>query len=88
MNGAIPPPEIIAPKIMPMAPRNPIKDAISIVKPIFSLRFLSHSSDTISKNDTKPSMRDVFWQKNKKYKIILQLLDELAQDVLALMGGY
>ena len=39
MNGAMPPPEIIAPRIMPMAPRNPIKDAISIVKPIFCLTF-------------------------------------------------
>ena len=61
MNGDKPPPEIIAPRIIPMAPRNPIKDAISIVKPIFSLTFLSHSSAQISKNDTKPSMRDVFW---------------------------
>ena len=71
MNGAMPP-EIIAPKIMPTAPRNPIKDAISITKPIFSLSFLSHSPHKVSKNNTKPSMRYVFLQKNKKYKIILK----------------
>jgi hypothetical protein len=30
INGATPPPEIIAPRIMPMAPMNPMRDAISI----------------------------------------------------------
>ena len=31
MNGATPPPDIIAPMIMPTAPRNPIRDAISMI---------------------------------------------------------
>jgi hypothetical protein len=32
----MPPPEIMAPNIMPIAPMNPIRDAISIVIPLFS----------------------------------------------------
>jgi hypothetical protein len=36
MNGATPPPDIIAPMIMPTAPRNPIRDAISMIQLLFS----------------------------------------------------